>query len=894
MAQNDDPRRATDMILSPNEHAFIIDQTKGDVSLYTGPNKTSLAGTDQPAIFDERTKKFAPVTLDKAVATNKTAPEGYYIVLKNPAADGKQPAGTGKLSTKELSIGRKIVVPGPASFALWPGQMAKVIPGHHLRSNEYLIARVYDPTAARQNSKNAIIERVLTAPAGDELTEEAKVKAKADKTEKPLDKRDVIDFEKLTMGQLLVIKGTDVAFYIPPTGIEVLTEESTEKFVREAVTLERLEYCLLLDQNGSKRYEFGPAVVFPRPTEKFVEKPIKSDPTRAMAKKFRAVELGKNSGIYVKVIAKYDETVENAYDEKVDGKLVKRAAGDMVTRNVGDELFITGRQKMIYFPMEEHSIIKYGEGEISYAVAIPQGEARYVLDRTLGSIRKEVGPQIFLPDPREEVIVKRALSTEQCQLMYPGNMTALAFNQKLNGEIANSEGGYLESQGYDTSEGPVYAAAAAIATPSMDKRVLIRGASKSVAGDSFDRKNKHTEPRSIVLNTRYDGVVSMSIWTGFAVKLVRANGDTRIVEGPTTAMLDYDEQPQILALSTGNPKSNDRLCKTVYLRRSNNRVSDTIDVETSDLVALRVQVSYLLNFEGDSQKWFDVEDYVKFLCDRMRSKIRNHVRGLGIAEFHAKSESILRNVILGTKVGDAERPGARFEENGMHVYDAEILGVKILNQDVEKLLVNAQRTATEQNISLRTEQTSRDFSLSVEVIKRELSAARAVTEEQTAKLRLEALDRQKDIDLETLNVERDKQALREAMKLQEATAATEVDAQRLIREKSASEAKSAVEREITRNKIELLTADTEAAMRKAEAFSPGLIGALSAFGDKHLIEKVSESVGPMALLGIKDNGVFPALRTLFAGTPLVAAFENLATPAPKAGNGKTSSATSTS
>jgi hypothetical protein len=69
--------------------------------------------------------------------------------------------------------------------------------------------------------------------------------------------------------------------------------------VREAVTLERLEYCILLDEDGNKRFIQGPAVVFPKPTESFVEK--------AGARKFRAIELNENSGIYLKVIAPYEE-----------------------------------------------------------------------------------------------------------------------------------------------------------------------------------------------------------------------------------------------------------------------------------------------------------------------------------------------------------------------------------------------------------------------------------------------------------------------------------------------------------------------------------------------------------------------------------------------------------
>jgi len=93
---------------------------------------------------------------------------------------------------------------------------------------------------------------------------------------------------------MYIIKGTEISFYIPPTGIEVVKDEFGN-FQRNAVTLERLEYCILLDENGNKRYVRGPEVVFPEPTEVFIEK----DGQR----KFKAIELNEIKGIYIKVIA---------------------------------------------------------------------------------------------------------------------------------------------------------------------------------------------------------------------------------------------------------------------------------------------------------------------------------------------------------------------------------------------------------------------------------------------------------------------------------------------------------------------------------------------------------------------------------------------------------------
>jgi major vault protein len=259
----------------------------------------------------------------------------------------------------ELNIGRKVNIPGPINFSIWPGQMAKVLRGHHLRSNQYLLVRVYDEDETKKNWTKAVIKSKATAESEEpsvEIAEEA---------------------PDLTMGSTLVITGANVSFYIPPTGVEVV-QDGNGQYVREAVTLERLEYCILLDEDGNKRYIQGPAVVFPKPTEEFVY--------RNGLRKFRAIELNEMSGLYIKVIAPYTE--------------------NKISYREGDELFITGKDQMIYYPRPEHAVIKYGQKERHYSIAIPAGEGRYYLNRKTGKVSLQKGPIMFLPDPREAVLVR--------------------------------------------------------------------------------------------------------------------------------------------------------------------------------------------------------------------------------------------------------------------------------------------------------------------------------------------------------------------------------------------------------------------------------------------------------------------------------------------------------
>ena len=884
-------RNERDLILSPNEYALVSDATKGSIDCYVGPFKTSLAGTDKCVLFDNKTKRFRPVSMQEGTQLFYTAPEGYYIILKNVAEAGKNPSGSGKLSTPTLRVGKKVNIPGPASFALWPGQMAKVIEGHKLRSNEYLLVQVYDEEAARANWDSAVIKTQVAETGTSDIANAGTAPlaqrhhgvgplTRATDTKKPT--LDIPTADELVMGKLFVIRGTEVSFYIPPTGVEIVTEkwEGGERYVREAVTLERLEYCLLLDQNGTKRYVHGPDVVFPRPTEKFVEAGIKSNPDKAKAKKFRAQELTPASGIHIRVIADYTE-------EPVGG-----APG--VKRTAGDELFITGSDQTIYYPREEHAIIKYGEQEIYYGIAIPVGEARYVLDRDSGVISLVKGPQIFLPDPRTQVIINRALPLNLVELMYPGNQEAIAVNAtRLNVNTDSGlEGDAIYAAIALNSNDGGYAASAAAGIGDTNKRVMIRGASKALPGDAFDRKNKHTAPRSIVLNTKFDGAVSSDIWTGYAMLLVRKSGERRVVQGPLNVMMEYDESPQVMSLSRGKPKTTDSLLRTVYLLTRANKVADIINIETRDFIKLDVKLSYRVNFEGEPETWFNVDNYVKFLCDHMRSRVRASIQKLGIEEFYNNHTDIIRDVVLGAAIKGEKRAGTLFEENGMRIYDVEVLDVKILNPDIEQLLIKSQKSTIQNALLIADEKRKLDYVNSIESLKQDTQRAQAETLKVALGLQSNAAKMQLECDLITISAKAESEAKEHARRLATEQANGEITSARLEIEMQAAEAHLELEKEQQAQRLAVIQAEVQAVVDKAKAISPDLIAALSIFGERAMVEKVAEAMAPMSILGGKDGGsVIDILKKLLEGTNLA---KQLSPGLLTNGNGKAKTTTSPS
>lgn len=834
--------RDRDLVLNPRQYAYILDLTKGPVNVYVGPHKTSLANTDRPVRFSPTSRRFEECRLEDAIQEFVAADEGGYVVLENPAVDEKDAhAGPGSNSVSKLVYGRKINVPGPVSFPMWPGQVTRVIPGHNLRSNQYLVARVYNEDAAKANWSKAVTKPAVPAGEGP-ATGGGPVQPRGAAPE-------------LITGQLLIIQGTAVGFYIPPTGIEVVPDEAGN-YAREAVTLERLEYCVLLDENGNKRYVRGPAVVFPRPTEVFIK--------RGNSAKFRAIELNELSGLYLKVIAPHDE----------GGRKYRE----------GEELFLTGKDIMIYFPRPEHSLIRYGGQEIHYAVAIPAGEARYVLDKVTGQVGLVKGPQMFLPDPRKQVVVRRVLSPRIVELLYPGNAEALEYNRALAELAARQRGSgfvlertLMEAQttaasapapGGAPPPAPMAQAAKAEVAAGRPQQTLaqaweLEGAAGEKSAD-MQRRARYTPTTTIALDTKFEGAVSTNVWTGYAILLVSKSGSRRVVVGPQTAILEYDETPQILELSTGTPKT-DKTIKTVFLRVANNKVSDVVESVTRDMVGVSIRVSYRVNFEGDADKWFNVENYVNFLCDHSRSLIRNAAKQHGIDEFNQNVIAIVRDTILGKPDKDGKRPGRRFEENGMRVYDVEVLDVTIGDAAIGEMLVQSQHQSVRQAIVLAQRERELLDTQRNETITQQIDGAKADTLRKKSVLELAAAE----------DALKGKQAI--------VTGETKISAQRLDARRAeqkglsdVAEAERARQAATDQQRLAVveregalaaarMDAEAKALAARAAAVSPSLISALQAFGDKVFVERLMEALGPHALL--RGNTVADVFSQLVNSSP---------------------------
>jgi major vault protein len=692
--------RERDILVASNEYAYVQDLTKGDIVLYVGPTKISLSNTER--LVELRADRFVPVRSDEGgvgVAAFVSASSAQYVVLENPVKDAAVRPVKGSNSAVELLAGRRVVVPGPASFPLWPGQKARVVNGHELYEDQYLRVRVYD----------------------------------------------AVEGEAAPIGTERIVKGSDVSFYIPKTGLEVVPEG--QAYVRNAVTLTDGQFCILRGPKGRRRYVRGPGVVFPEAWEELV--------VRNGARAFAAFPLRKDKGLHLRVLKGFEAK-----------------AGEQVPAGryqAGQELFIEGRDGF-FFPTEELEVL----GEVR-AICLAEKEAIYVRDIATGRIRTVVGPCAFLADPTKEEVVTRELS-----------------------EAVAARYGLIKP-----------------------------------------------DPRR---------APAISIPPSFAV-LVTGKTRREVVKGPQVRILDYDEELGTLALSTGTPKTNERVLTTSFVLVDGNKVSDALEVRTADHVQLSVRLSYRVSFHSkpgaDDARWFNVNDYVALLCDHLGSLVRAAVRRTSVDRFHAQSTDLIRTAILGERT-EQGRAGREFEENGLLVYDVEVLEVRILDEEVQELLSDAQRSAIASEVGRRREELRLMDERAKETVNRAVFDAQRET--IASELLLEAGRR----DLSTARAEAKAETARIEVL---ARAKQQADA---LGVSSAAEAQAAARRaEVDQAQ---LAARTAAFKEQMAALHPELVATLKALGNQQLAAALTENLSPLAILG--GESVTDVAQRLLSSLPV--------------------------
>jgi major vault protein len=474
---------------------------------------------------------------------------------------------------------------------------------------------------------------------------------------------------------------------------------------------------------------------------------------------------------------------------------------------------------------------------------------------------------MYLPDPRTEVVVKRKLTPSQCELWFPGNRDALQYNMDLSEKAVEKS---MKKADLD---------AFAFACSFSDTATMANLEAKA----NISRGTSYTKPRTITLDNKFEGVVSMDIWTGYAVNVISKNGDRKVVCGPQTILLDYDQTLEVLQMSTGKPKSDANMIKTVYLRHENNKVSDVISIETKDFVRADIKVSYCVDFDPEyMNKWFAIENYVKYLCDRERALIRRAAKNYTIEELYQNYSDIVRNIAIDAdkEKGEGAHVGRFFSENGMYVHDCEVLSINV-EAEVAGMLEEHQHEMVRK--ALKVADAERRLNLITILAEAEKSEQELRNQQLLNKMNLQREEALKKLEIQS-EVNRVQEAEKEASKNAELNMQVVLDAiSAADRARRDADFQLTMEHEAAELAQKEAHAEKLAAIEKAKSeayaetvakimgsITPELVASLEARANADVVAAIEHAVAPYAIAGGEET-VTDVAQRLIKGT----AFEDV-------------------
>jgi major vault protein len=300
-------------------------------------------------------------------------------------------------------------------------------------------------------------------------------------------------------------------------------------------------------------------------------------------------------------------------------------------------------------------------------------------------------------------------------------------------------------------------------------------------------------------------------------------------------------------------------------------------VETADFVRATIKVSYCVNFDpAYKDKWFDVDNYVKYLCDRVRSLVKREAKKYNIEEFWQNYSDIIRNVAIQAdkKTEDGKHKGRFFSENGMYIHDCEVLSI-----DIESSIANLLNERQYENVS-------KGLQLSDAEKRVKIAEALALAEKKEQEVRNETLINQMKLkkaqalekiaidklvsEKEAIKYKAEIQAKKDLQPLLDSIAEAELARRKTSDDYELEKTKAAAEVEKAKQ-----MAYAEAVVKTLGAVQPGLVEALTSTANADVLKAVSQGIAPYAMA--KDEGVADFINKLMRGTTLENVLTNITT-----------------
>ena len=860
---------------------WSLNETSGEVLTHVGPTEFTPSANDRIVKsngrggYEQARMEASPFVV---------ARDGEYVLLQNPVTHKDEDGGSngayvpGGNKEKSLLMGTTRIIPGPCAFPMWPGQSAEVRPAHKLGANHYLLVEV----VAEVDANAPYYDLVMRS------AEQASVVIEADAGETEEVATPETERRRLQMGQRIIIQGRHTQFFIPPTGIEVvpaleekadegdglaslagpLLDELTNLFQQIEAGLTARQFSVLKNElrhrteltsgqraimltalddawsnrGGSKKSrQGGPAAEVLDP---YARKAVVLGPknfcilfdadgnpriVRGPARVFpgphdRFLHRGSRRRVY----DAYELGENQALWLRIIAPITREELGkrlpagftlDQERYNAGHELLVRGRPS-VFFPFIEAEVIHPNTGE------------------------PHVG------NDHDEVIIQ-----------------AIGIDQKSGIYVRDLRTGMVNMVRGETTR---------LVDPRSEEHVLRR-----IPVAQWNLWIAHAEPQKRqTSDVTTPWAVSVIIPNNEAVLITSRHG-RRVVVGPRTELLEYEEQLTPLTLSKGTTKDGHTKITTCFLRVQGARLADSFEVESSDYVRLKVRLGVAGHFEGaepdDREKWFGVEDPVKLLADVLRARLRRAARQHPATKLLTHFPDVVESTLF------AEGRFA-FSENGMIIDAVDVLACSIADGDLAKAFGDVQREAV--SLQLRDEQAARRLisarlkdGLDAEEHTLQQRAHARIAETQ----RLEAED-EHAVELRKLDLVADRQDQDQARKQEKARKDGEFQR---TQNKAAAEANAEIKRlqakaeaaavELLGN-LKVAQAEAEAevlrktALAQAEAdavrikaIEAELVGALHAAADSEVMKAAASNMNLVSLLGGKTPAEL--LAQVVKGTP---------------------------
>ncbi|HEU4534285.1 MAG TPA: hypothetical protein VFS00_09205, partial [Polyangiaceae bacterium] len=382
--------------------------------------------------------------------------------------------------------------------------------------------------------------------------------------------------------------------------------------------------------------------------------------------------------------------------------------------------------------------------------------------------------------------------------------------------------------------------------------------------------------------------LSVSVSNNEAV-LVTSRLGRRVVVGPATELLEYEEQLTPLRLSKGASKDGHATVATCFLRVRGGRVADQFELVSSDFVTFRVRLGLAGHFDGEPERWFDVEDPVKLLCDTARARVREAARAVPAARLLSELPQLVRAALAGADGGPL-----RFAENGMALDSADVLSFGVADGALADLFAQAQREAV--SLELQGQQARRRLEAARArdaVDAEEYTLLKQSGQRSAESRKTDAHDEHALAELkERLSYEREQAALRARQAAEHLLFAQERDYERQRAEHAAAARLQAAEAEAKARQLvdvvaqaharamaeverETAAALAEADARRLGAIQAELVGALHAAADSEVLKAAANNMNLVSLLGNRSPAEL--LGQIVRGTPLARSVDGMRT-----------------